>query len=103
MRRLSTLILLAGLSAGPAFAAQGYSTQMHILKSRQKQETKTLKLKQKYAKESSKDGQLTRAARLQLKHQLKSEERKLRERQKDERQELKDRNRLLKEGLRQLY
>ena len=103
MGRLFTLILLAGLSVGPALAAQGYASGVNILKNRQRQELKALKLKQQYAKESLKDGQLTHAVRLQLKHQLESEKRKLRERQRDERQELKDRNRLLKQGLNQLY
>ncbi|HUZ45115.1 MAG TPA: hypothetical protein VMW54_00620 [Terriglobia bacterium] len=103
MGRLFTLFLLAGLSVGPALAAQGYTSRMNILKNRQRQELKALKLKQQYAKESLKNGQLTHAARLQLKHQLKSEERKLRERQRDMREELKDRNQLLKLGLNQLH
>ncbi|HVA01602.1 MAG TPA: hypothetical protein VMV34_08110 [Terriglobia bacterium] len=97
MQRLATVILIMGLSVSPLLAAQGYSTQMQILKGRQKQALKALKLKQKYAKETLTNHGVPMAVRRQLKHQLKSEERKLREQQKDERQELKDQQRLSKQ------
>lgn len=103
MRKLFALILLAGFLAVASPTAQGRSRNMEILKLRQKQERKALQLKQRYARQSLKNAWLTRAARLQMKHQLQNEKRKLTERQKEERQKLKDRNRLWKAGWEQLY
>jgi hypothetical protein len=97
MQRIAILVLITGLSVSPSLAAQGYSTQMQILKSSQKQALKALKLKQKYAQETLRNPGVPTEVRQQLKHQLKSEERKLRVQQKDDRQELKDRQRLTKQ------
>jgi lipopolysaccharide export LptBFGC system permease protein LptF len=79
--------------------AQGYSPKLEIkqLKARQKAERKALKLRQKYTKQSWKNQNVSKAVRIQMKHQMQREERELREKQKDERQDLKDQQRLLKE------
>ena len=98
MQRLLTLILMAGVLSSPALAAQGYPTQMQMLKSRQKQALKALKLKQKYAHETVRNRWVSKAVRRKLKRQLKSEERKLREQQKEERLDLKEQQRLFKLG-----
>lgn len=100
MQKILTFLLAAGLLASPTLAARNYSAPMQILKGRQKQALKALKLKQKFAKESLKNGQVPEAVRRQLKHQLKREERKLRQQQRDERQEMKDRQQVLKLGRR---
>jgi len=67
-----------------------------MLKVRQKTERRALKLKQKYARESLQNSRLPKAVRIQLRHELKREQKRLLQRQKDERQTLKDRERLLK-------
>ena len=97
MHRVFALILTLGLLVSPLLAVQRYSTPMQILKSRQKEALKALKLKQKYANDLLTNRRVPDAVRRQMKHQLKSEERKLRDQQKDERQKLKDRERLLKQ------
>lgn len=97
MQKLLTLILTAGLSIAPLLAVERYSTPMRILKSRQRQELKALKLKEKYARDLLKNRRVPDAVRRQLKHQLDRDGRKLREQQRDEREELKDRQRLLKQ------
>lgn len=90
------LMLMAGLLVGPALARQKWANQSAVLKARQKEELQILKLKQRYARSSLENSHLPKAVRIQLKHELKSQQRALRQRQKDERQKLKDRERLLK-------
>ena len=74
-----------------------------MLKVRQKQEWKALKLQQKYQKHSWKGARMSKAARVQMKHQMQREKRALRENQRNDRQNLKDRQRLMKERMRQVY
>lgn len=95
MQRIYMLMLMAGLSAGPALARQGFPSEAATMKVRQKEELQAFKMKQKYAKDSLKNSDLPKAVRTQLKHELTREQRKLRQAQKDERQSLKDRERLL--------
>lgn len=82
--------------------ARGQNSNMKLakeqLKARQKQERKELKLREKYLKESLKGQHISKAMRIQAKHQMQREERQLREKQKEERQKLKDEQRLLKES-----
>jgi hypothetical protein len=96
------LILIAGLSASSGLAHRKWPTESAILKVRQKEELQSLRLKQKYAKSSLEDSNLPKAVRLQLKHEMKRERRKLLQRQKDEREALRDRERLLKLEMKQL-
>lgn len=96
MRRLCLLLLIAGLAGGPLFARQRWAPDSAMLKVRQKTERRALKLKQKYARESLQNSRLPKAVRIQLRHELKREQKRLLQRQKDERQTLKDRERLLK-------
>jgi biopolymer transport protein ExbB/TolQ len=70
-----------------------------VLKARQKQEWKTLERQQKFQKRSWKGMRMSRAARVQMKHQMQRERRALREQQRNERQDLKDRERLMKERM----
>lgn len=102
MRRLCLLLLIAGFSVGPLFARQRWAPDSAMLKVRQKQQLRALKLKQKYARESLQNSRLPKAVRTQLRHQLKQERRKLRQRQKEEKQSLKDRERLLNLEMKQL-
>jgi len=101
-RKVYMLMLITGLAAGSTFAQQKRLSGLRVLKLHQKQELRVLKLKQKYARGSFQESSLPKAVRTQLKHELKREERKLRQRQKDERQTLKDRERVLKLGASQL-
>lgn len=102
MRRMWFVALLIGLLGCRALARErGKWTAESALKARQKQEIRALELKQEYMRNSLEDSELPRAVRIQLRHELKREQRKLRQRQKDERQELKDRERLLKLEMKQ--
>ncbi len=103
MRNLLILMVAAivlGLACAQPCAAQEYNPKLdrQQLKARQKQERKTLKMKEKYAKASWKDPSVDKIARLQMKHQMEQERRALLERQRNERQNLEDRQRLLKEN-----
>ena len=81
-------------------ASQGEKSEKQILKARQKEERKALKLKEHYAKQSFKGQNVPRAVRDQRKHELQREKRALRDRQKDEAQDLKDRQKLMNESMR---
>jgi hypothetical protein len=98
MKRFCILMMIASLSAGTLLAQRQRPIESATLMARQKQERQALKLKQKYARESLQNSRLPKAIRIQLKHELKQERRKLLQRQKDERQTLKDRERLLTLG-----
>ncbi len=74
--------------------------EMREMKRRHKEETKALKLKQHFQKESMKHQQMSPALRDQMKHQMEREERDLRQRQQDETRELKDRMRVAEAGVR---
>jgi hypothetical protein len=80
-----------------------FKLERKTLKARQKQEWKAVKLQQKYQKRSWKGMRMSRATRAQMKHQMQREKRALRETQRNDRQELKDRQRLMKERMRQVY
>ena len=83
------------LSAGQDFDLRA---EKQLLKQRQKQEMKAMNLAQKYRKDSLKGADVSKAARLQVKHEMQRQKRELREKQKDEAQDLKDRQRTLKES-----
>jgi Spy/CpxP family protein refolding chaperone len=103
MRKLFWLMILACLAAVPAtkaVAAPSSNPEVQLLKKRQKEERKALKMRERYAKQSLRGQNLSPAMRDQMKHQLQKEKRALREKQKNERQELKDRLRLMKESQR---
>ncbi|TAM84125.1 MAG: hypothetical protein EPN47_02065 [Acidobacteria bacterium] len=102
MRKFYLLVLAVGLSACSSLAGQQWPSDSTMLKSRQTQEMQALKLKQRYARESLQDSRLPRPVRAQIKHELKHEQQKLRQRQKDEQQTLKDREKLLNLDLKEL-
>ena len=95
-------MLVAAFSVRSTLAGQKWPPESATLKVRQKEELQALKLKENYARESLHDSSLPKAVRTQLKHQLKREETKLRQKQKDERQALKDRQRLLNLEMKEL-
>ena len=80
-------------------ASQGENSEKHILKSRQKEERKALKLKDHYAKQAFKTQSVPKGVSDQRKHELQREKRALKNRQKDEDQDLKDRQKLMKESM----
>jgi len=80
-------------------ASQGEKSEKQILKSRQKEERKALKLKEHYSKQSFKGQNVPKAVSDQRKHELQREKRALRDRQKDEAQDLKERQKLMKESM----
>jgi hypothetical protein len=94
-QRACLLILVSSFLVGPAFGRQHWASEKILLEARQKQELQAYKLKQKYARESLQNSTLPKAVRNQLKHELKQEQRKLRQKQEDERQTFKDRQKLL--------
>jgi hypothetical protein len=105
MRRM--MIVLVGVSvlassSGWARASQMSRQERSILKAQQKQERKSEKLKNHYAKASFKGQHVPKAVRDQRKHEIQKEDREMRERQKDQMQELKDRQKLYKESLKNL-
>lgn len=101
MEKICLLILASLLLVSSAFARQKGPAESLMLKVRQQQELRALRLKQKYVRRSLKHSGLPKAVRIQLKHDLKREARKLRQRQRDERQALKDRQRLLRLEMKQ--
>lgn len=102
MQKFFMTILAVALLAGPAFARQQWTSPAARLKARQKLEAHALKLKQAYMKSSIRNSNLPKAVRIQLKHELKREQRRLRQKQKDERQALKDQERLFKLEMKEL-
>jgi gas vesicle protein len=98
MRRILMGLAMAGILAGTLSFAQEARTPKQMLKDRQKQENKILQQKVKNEKQMMKNGDISKALRTQMKHELAREKRQLKEKQKDERQELKDRQRIMKEG-----
>lgn len=101
MRKIFLLVLLASSVASSTSGSQKWSAEAAALKFRQKQETRALNMKQRYAKSLLKNSALPKAVQAQLRHQLKREKEKLRLRQKDQRQALKDRERVLKLEMKQ--
>ncbi len=101
--RISLMVLMmTAFLTGGASASPKKMTEKAIMHQRQKQEMKALKLKEKYEKQMVKNQDLPKAVRAQMKHHMEREQRRLRNRQKDQRQELKDRQRILREGYKQL-
>jgi len=103
MRKL--LLVLAGVSVlgiSPALlrAAPRQDPQILLIKTRQKQERRALKLKERSEKVSFKGQQVPKGLRDQRKHQMQKERRDLRDKQKAELQDAKDKERIFKEGLR---
>lgn len=102
MRNLLMMLTIAGLWAATGVASPRPLNQKAMLKRTQKQELKRFKLKEKYEKQMWKNQQMPKAVRIQMKHRLQREERRLKNHQKDERQKLKDQQRILREGYKQL-
>ena len=101
MRKTLFWVVLGCLMAFPAaqgVAAPSQSPGVKLLKQRQKQERKDLKMRERYLKQSMKAQNLSPALRKQEMHKLEREKRALREKQKNEMQELKDRLRVIKES-----
>jgi hypothetical protein len=94
--------LCLGFSLASTVRAQSSSLieQRQQLKVLQKRERKALELLQRNQKHSLKGQVISKAARLQAKHQMQRDRRAMRDRQKDEMQDLKDRQRALKESQR---
>lgn len=90
------------LSLGNASASQASSQEKHLLKSQQKQERKSEKLKNHYAKASLKGQNIPKAVRDQRKHEIQRENRAMREREKEQMQDLKDRQKMMKEGMKNM-
>ena len=93
------LTCLMVFPAAKVVAAPSGNPEVQLLKQRQKEERKALKMREHNMKQSMKGQNISPALRAQAKHQMQREERAQREKQKNERQELKDRLRLNKEAL----
>jgi hypothetical protein len=77
-------------------------TEKKVLKAQQKRDWKLLKTEQRNQKRSWKGKQISKATRVQAKHQMQRQKRDLRRAQRDARQDLKDRHRVMKERTKQL-
>jgi hypothetical protein len=98
------VLLLVGVSAlgipsTLLTAAQMQNSETHLMKTRQKEERKALKLKEYNQRAYYKDPHIPKALREQRKHEMLRERRALRDRQKAELQDLKDRRKIYKEGM----
>ncbi len=105
MRRILCLLMLACFVALPGASVNSAARdnpEVQMLKQRQKQERKDMKMRQHFQKESMKGQNIAPAVRAQMKHQMQREERDLRQRQKDQMQDMKDRMRLYRESMRQM-
>jgi len=99
------LLLLAGFSllgvfSMPLRATPKQAPEVDIVKKRQKEERRELKLKDHYAKAMFKGQRIPKGVRDQQKHELQRERRALRDRQKAELQDMRDRERIYKDSLR---
>jgi len=99
MRRvLLTLGIGWGLLLSPSglVAFQVQPSAMQQLKTRQKAEWRALKSRQAAQKHSMRRVNISRAQRIEVKHQMGREKRQLKEKQRDERQAMKDQMRVMK-------
>ena len=104
MRKL--LWVLFGVSVLCTFSilaeADGRQTSdVQVVKARQKEERKQLKLKQRYEKASFKGQQISKGVRDQRKHEMQRDARALRDQQKAELEDVRDRQRIARDSLRQ--
>lgn len=97
---VATLCLSFSLASTVRAQSSSLKEQRTQLKVLQKRERKALKLLEKNHKHSLKGQVISKAARLQAKHQMQRDHRAMRDRQKDEMQDLKDRQRALRESQR---
>jgi biopolymer transport protein ExbB/TolQ len=81
-----------------ALAAQDFEHEIHQVKERQKAEMKALQLKHKYAKDSMKGQQVSKATKSQMLNEMKREEQALKLKHQQEMESLKDRMRVLRES-----
>jgi hypothetical protein len=102
MRGILNGMAVAGILLGTLCFGQQALTPMQMLKRQQKNETKELKLREKYEKQMMRNPEMSKVLRTQMKHQLEREKRDLKQRQKDQRQKLKDREQILKEGMKDI-
>ena len=99
MRRvLLSLVIGWALLLSPAGlgATQVQPSALQQLKANQKGEWRALKSRQAAQKYSMKRTTMSRAQRIEMKHQMARERRQLKEKQKDDRQAMKDQTRMLK-------
>ena len=96
------VLAAATILLGAPLSLRARSREMLRLIKQQKVEQQALKLKEKYQNELFRRGSLSKAMRIQMKHELQREKRELRERQKDERQKMKDQERMMKESSKEL-
>jgi hypothetical protein len=102
MRNLLILMvatLCLGFSLGRPVRAQNSNRREQVkqLKIRQKLERKNLKVQEKNRRLSFKHQPISKASRLQAKHQMQRERREMRAKQRDEKQDLKDSRKVLTE------
>lgn len=82
----------------PALAqVVSFKEEMQQLRARQKQERNALKMRQQYRRQSLKGQDISKAVRLQIKHEMEREARALREQQRNELEQERDRQRLAKD------
>jgi len=89
-----------GVSSTLGRAAQRQQSQVQFVKTRQKQERKQLKLKQRYEKASYRGQRVPKGVRDQRKHAMQRERRALRDKQRAELQDVRDQQKVYKESLR---
>ena len=100
MRRLfvAWTVVVLTLILACALLGQDFKFESNQIKDRQKAEMKALKLKHKFAQESMKGQPIPKSMRIQMQHEMKREEKALRQKHEDELETLRDRQRVLKES-----
>ena len=101
------VLMLAGvsiliLSSARLNLAQREPSEGQLLKSRQKQERATFKLREQNQKQSFRGQAVPDSVRTESKHELQRDKRALHEKQRNERQELRDRQKMARENARHL-
>lgn len=104
MRRFVLLLVSVSVLASPALvlkASPRGNLEVQALKAQQKRESNTFKINERNLKQSFRGRQVPRSVRDQQLHQLQREKRAMKERHRNQMQELKDRQRMMRDNLRQ--
>jgi hypothetical protein len=104
MRRFFYLLVAVSFLVSPAWllkASPRANPEVEALKAQQKRERNTFKINERNVKQSFKGREVSRAVREQQLHQLQRDKRAMKERHRNQMQELKDRQRMMRDNLRQ--
>ncbi|HEV2351854.1 MAG TPA: hypothetical protein VG028_18650 [Terriglobia bacterium] len=104
MRRFLFMVVAVSVLVSPAWmlkASPRGNPEVQALKAQQKRESNAFKINERNVKQSFKGRQVPRAVRDQQLHQLQRDKRAMKERHRNQLQELKDRQRMMRDNVRQ--